>query len=704
MATSGTTGRTGPEDTSGRTDPTDGGQVAVAGALVRAPGRPRGAAAVPGPEGARARAVTAARSRAGGTVAVALATVVGLELVRVWLPSVVFVYGRAGSTPATEMGAFALGLVTAAVVAGALTVRLGPARLATAMLAVALLARLVLQGGPGGGVQLTAASVGAVAWTVWLGALAGGALPRRLVARGLALGLVVDVALRGMLATAEPVWTAGAAGWLVALALVVATGASWRDAVARRGPRVAPDGGAAIWLALGPVLLLWGVVAGLPSRLVTLDGLPVWLAAAVLVGAASLALGGLPALASRHPRSVAGVAAGGGLVTIATGVDGATVPATVTAAALLVLLGGALAGLAASSRPPRRAGDGRPRGRSRAAAGGAGGVLALTVLGFVLYASYDVDLGVDPATLLRVAVLLTVPALVPLVRRRVVDLTHADTDAVPPGAHAERRLVAAGAGVLVLATAAGGALASAPAAPPPSTLTAGEPALRVHLHNVHMGIDTRGRFVPAELAAVVRTERPDVVVLNEVDRGWLLQGGHDLLGLLAARIGLPHVAFAPAADEVWGNAVLSRWPISSESVVTLPVGGVPMRRSALEVTIASPHGDVVLLATHLHHLDDEPDVRLAQARAVAELVAARDGTPVIVAGDLNAQPGDPELAPLEALVADLTGRPDPTFPSWDPQWRIDHVLGTPGLTGVDATVPRSEASDHLGVAVTVRLP
>jgi hypothetical protein len=131
----------------------------------------------------------------------------GLELVRVWLPSVVFIHGRAGSTPATEMGAFALGLVAGAVLLAAVLAWLGVRRVALAALVVVLVARVALQGGPGGGLQLAAASAGVVAWTVWLGMLTAGALPRRAVAGGLGLGFVLALTLRGVLAGGS--WASG---------------------------------------------------------------------------------------------------------------------------------------------------------------------------------------------------------------------------------------------------------------------------------------------------------------------------------------------------------------------------------------------------------------------------------------------------------------------------------------------------------------
>ncbi|HZB49070.1 MAG TPA: endonuclease/exonuclease/phosphatase family protein, partial [Mycobacteriales bacterium] len=83
------------------------------------------------------------------------------------------------------------------------------------------------------------------------------------------------------------------------------------------------------------------------------------------------------------------------------------------------------------------------------------------------------------------------------------------------------------------------------------------------------------------------------------------------------------------------------------------------------------------------------------------------GRPVVVGGDLNTQPADPAFrALLDAGLTDaLAGaRPLPTSPADAPAKEIDHVLVTPGVVAADAVAPRSTASDHLAVAVTLRLP
>jgi endonuclease/exonuclease/phosphatase family metal-dependent hydrolase len=104
---------------------------------------------------------------------------------------------------------------------------------------------------------------------------------------------------------------------------------------------------------------------------------------------------------------------------------------------------------------------------------------------------------------------------------------------------------------------------------------------------------------------------------------------------------------------------------------------------------------VRLVATHLQH--DSDVARLAQARHLAG-VASASPEPVVLLGDLNAEPGAPELAPLTSVLIDawtIAGEGDRrTFPAHRPRLAIDHVLVSPAI-GVDAvTVVPSTASDH----------
>ncbi|MBW3620727.1 MAG: endonuclease/exonuclease/phosphatase family protein [Actinobacteria bacterium] len=617
--------------------------------------------------------------------AVALATVLLLDVLRVWMPSVIFIHGRAGSTPAEEMGLFALVWVVLGLVAAALVpvVRPGPLLL----LAAGLLAgsRLVLQlWDAGGQVQLYAASLGWVAAMAFLGALAAAAPPGRSVAAGLTLGLVADATLRAATGSVELTWIGGVAGTLAGVLLIAAFVAA---VVSVHRSRLLTEGGdtdgrpAWPWLGVGPVLVLYGVLAGTPARVATSVDLAPWATAGLTV--AALALGAAWALSSSAlpPAASAPAAA----VTVIVGTILAA-PATGWSAVaghvlLAVGLGGSL-GVLAHVR-----GTSTATRRSLAAAGS---LALLFVVAFLYYAAYDIALGVGNRVFLQATAAAVVVAVLAAGRRM----------GGPRGLATGRALPLGLTGAVLLATA--GAMS---AGTPDPRAGDGLP-VRAMLYNVHMGFDTVGRFDTDALAAVIADQDADIVVLNEVDRGWFLNGSHDVLGLLASELDMTYV-FAPAADEIWGNAILSRFPVVSSEAGSLPRGGAPMARSFVSAILDLGGGQhLAVVGTHLHHLDSEPGIRRPQAEAVAAEAErlAGTGVPVVVMGDMNATPGDAELEPyLDAGLEDAVTPSGEvlTFPSWDPVEHIDHVFVSSELAATDLVVPGSQASDHLGVALTL---
>jgi endonuclease/exonuclease/phosphatase family metal-dependent hydrolase len=202
---------------------------------------------------------------------------------------------------------------------------------------------------------------------------------------------------------------------------------------------------------------------------------------------------------------------------------------------------------------------------------------------------------------------------------------------------------------------------------------------------------------------------------------------------------------------VFGNALLSRYPIEHAETVVLPQGPDPSeRRSVLCTRVATPGLPVGVYVTHLNWKLDESNVRLRQVQALDFLIAAReprDGTrlPALLLGDFNAEPESDEMRYLTGLATasghstyfadvwryrhDDAGRPLPGF-TFDPAnrnaaltrefaRRIDYILvhGGPddegrfhpqtprlafdqGVAGPDGPV---FPSDHFGVVSELSL-
>ncbi|GAA0810340.1 endonuclease/exonuclease/phosphatase family protein [Spirilliplanes yamanashiensis] len=243
------------------------------------------------------------------------------------------------------------------------------------------------------------------------------------------------------------------------------------------------------------------------------------------------------------------------------------------------------------------------------------------------------------------------------------------------------------------------------------------------------------------IAAVLAELRPDVAGLVET---WSGPDGTQPAAL-AAPLGLHHAwaptALPPAPDPpeepgqagyAVGLGLLSRWPIAATEVVELPHDQRPgPPPTALLATLDHPAGPLRVIVACIEWEPRYAADQLAQAHALAALATAgrlAGDLPVLLIGDLNADPSQPGLAPLTAVLTDAwaAGSGDPaavTLASTHPDApleavaqidrRIDHVLVRPGR--VPVTVERAflagaepidglHPSDHRAVVVDLRVP
>jgi endonuclease/exonuclease/phosphatase family metal-dependent hydrolase len=142
------------------------------------------------------------------------------------------------------------------------------------------------------------------------------------------------------------------------------------------------------------------------------------------------------------------------------------------------------------------------------------------------------------------------------------------------------------------------------------------------------------------------------------------------------------LVFGPAIPG-YGNALLSRSPITDVDVVDLPYSQEREPRAAI---LARTSG-VTVAATHLGL---RGDARLQLPVLLAALLARP--APHVLLGDLNVE--DPDAAPLELV------RSSPTFPAHRPRRTIDHVA----VRGLDVRSARvlgqQLVGDHRPLAVT----
>ncbi|MCK4871756.1 MAG: endonuclease/exonuclease/phosphatase family protein [Phycisphaerales bacterium] len=238
--------------------------------------------------------------------------------------------------------------------------------------------------------------------------------------------------------------------------------------------------------------------------------------------------------------------------------------------------------------------------------------------------------------------------------------------------------------------------------------TAPMPTIRIVTYNIHHGEGTDSVFDLERIALVISALNPDLVALQEVDRATRRSQGVDQAADIA-KLTKMHVTYGKAMDYAggaYGVAILSRWPIEHVSNHPLPFAGGREPRTALAAHVTTPGiGELVFVCTHLQH--NSEDDRLAQAHELNALFAPPDvDSTIVLTGDFNAQIGSDPMNELLARWVDTSAdSPAPTWPSDEPNVRIDYVLYRPGGSWrvlETRVIEEAIASDHRPLLVTLQ--
>ncbi len=224
--------------------------------------------------------------------------------------------------------------------------------------------------------------------------------------------------------------------------------------------------------------------------------------------------------------------------------------------------------------------------------------------------------------------------------------------------------------------------------------------LTIATYNIHAAVGMDGRFAPDRIARVVRETRADVIALQEVPLG----GGSspNVLEYLKSETGYRSAAAATIVlepDGLFGNAVLSRYPIAEVRTIDLSFRTFEPR-GALDTDLDCHGHPLRVVATHLGL---HPAERRDQVERLLDCFDTEEMA-VVLLGDIN------EWfmwgRSLRMLKSHFQKAPSPaTFPSRCPVLALDRIWIRPRQRLVRVTAHASPlarvASDHLPLVAHV---
>lgn len=571
--------------------------------------------------------------------------------------------------------------------------RLAGARVALLLAIGLVLVRLALQASPTLGLAALAVVVGLLATTAVLPLAAGTRFGPDVVAAGTLVGLGLDVALRAWRVTDDVVWSTGWQAWLDPSLLVpLAMLGSTLPALTKGPPAAGPSFTWAVLLM--PQLLLWTSLAFVGSS----GEVAFVVAVLVLLLAVALSMAVLASARARLPWPVSGA----GVLIAALGMPWVTGWAVPVLAALGTTMTPLLLREAAA----------RARGRRwspwRHAATTAAGFVVMFVLLLLYPLHYELPLPLDNKWLPGLAVVL---ASLPLLSRPPA-VVAAREYARPSRVHRPAvGFVVMGALALGAMTQAGVVGGSPLPGPDPALATARSDSSRttVATYNIGQGQDaSTGALALRDVAAALVGLDADVVAVQEVSRGWPLTSMTDIDAWLRAHTDMT-IAYAPAADQQFGNALVSRVALAEVTVLDLGQGDGAQRRSAVSATL--PDGTLVY-GMHLQARNSAgaEQTRLDQMNQVRDDWGGRPRT--VLAGDLN--PRNEYAAGTETRPKVVTNlevwldaglvTTQPTSVCTEPTSNdncSDYIFSSPDLVAVvPAQVRDVDVSDHRPVVAT----
>ncbi len=227
--------------------------------------------------------------------------------------------------------------------------------------------------------------------------------------------------------------------------------------------------------------------------------------------------------------------------------------------------------------------------------------------------------------------------------------------------------------------------------------------------NIHVGVGMDKKLDLQRIADVIIRERPDLVGLQEVDRGVRRTEGIDEITELAKMTRMDY-AFGHNLDYQegqYGVAILSKFLIQKIDHRKYENRREAERRGMLRVEVDIGGRTISFATTHLDYQQDEG--RLFETEQLLRFLADVKN-PLIVVGDFNEEPDGSAYKLMltkfeDAWIGSRAKSDGFSYPADKPAKRIDYIFyrTTDGVRAKRAWLMKTPASDHLPVMAELEI-
>ena len=246
--------------------------------------------------------------------------------------------------------------------------------------------------------------------------------------------------------------------------------------------------------------------------------------------------------------------------------------------------------------------------------------------------------------------------------------------------------------------------------------------IRIMTYNTRSCKLKNGKHSPEKIAEIIQSASPDVVALQEMDKGLASSQGQDQAQIIADKLGA-QMGFAKRLElegGAYGLAIISRIPFEIrkvDSIQRIAPGRRGEKTIAFWISFFHDGREIHLMNTHFVHCVRHRRDAVQQLTGDAWRGAVPREAPLVVCGDFNSMFFSPIIMTMKKFFVDVVKKDKSrnwwkrlfltTWPASYPFVRIDYVFASHHFdvlsTYAYASQGAKEASDHLPFVADLKL-